>query len=162
MEENQKNLSSTGLDEKTAALLAYVLGWLGGIIFIIVEKKSKFVRFHAWQSTIAFGALTALWIVFMPLLVAVPFLSMFISNLLWLAAIILLIILAIKAYQGEEYMLPIIGKIAKKQAEKPVSQPSQAQPENKQEEPAKQEPESQESQQSQENTQESSQENQNQ
>ncbi len=162
MKENQKNLSSTGLDKKVAGLLAYVLGWITGIIFIILEKKSNYVKFHAWQSTITFGSLTIIWIIFEPILEIVPFLYSLIFNLYWLGMFVLLIILATKAYQGEEYILPIIGKIAKKQAEKSVSQLSQVQPENKQEKPAKQEPESQESQQSQENTQENNQESQNQ
>ena len=42
--------SSTGLDENIAALLSYILGWVSGLIFFLIEKDSKFVRFHAMQS----------------------------------------------------------------------------------------------------------------
>ena len=41
------NKTSLGLEENVAGLLTYVLGWLTGLIFLLAEKKSKFVRFHA-------------------------------------------------------------------------------------------------------------------
>ncbi len=136
MEENKKNLSSTGLDENIAALLTYIGGFVTGIIFIAIEKKSKFVLFNAWQSLILFGGLTILWIVFQPLVMAIPIFLTFLFSLFWLAVFILFIILAVKAYQGEEYLLPVIGQIAKRQAEKQISKPKQEQtePENKEEE----------------------------
>src|SRR5215207_10079324 len=42
--------SSTGLDENVAALLSYVFGWVSGLIFFLIEKESRLVRFHAMQS----------------------------------------------------------------------------------------------------------------
>jgi len=39
--------SSTGLDENVAGLLCYVLGWVSGLVFILIEQQSKFVRYHA-------------------------------------------------------------------------------------------------------------------
>ncbi|MEE8194196.1 MAG: hypothetical protein V3T73_01680 [Dehalococcoidales bacterium] len=53
--------SSTGLDENVAGLLCYVLGWVGGLVFILIEPENKFVRFHAMQSIIVFGALNVIW-----------------------------------------------------------------------------------------------------
>src|SRR4030042_4110137 len=50
--------SSTGLTANVAGLLCYVAGWITGIIFVVLEKKSTFVKFHAWQSIMTFGALT--------------------------------------------------------------------------------------------------------
>jgi hypothetical protein len=50
--------SSTGLDENIAGLLCYVAGWVTGIIFLVIEKDSKTVKFHAWQSIFTFGGLT--------------------------------------------------------------------------------------------------------
>jgi hypothetical protein len=44
--------SSTGLDENVASLLAYLFQWLGGLIFFLIEKDSRFVRFHGMQSLI--------------------------------------------------------------------------------------------------------------
>ena len=49
--------SSTGLSPNVAGLLCYVLGWVTGIIFVVWEKKSTFVKFHAWQSIMTFGVL---------------------------------------------------------------------------------------------------------
>src|SRR5262245_54059556 len=59
--------SSTGLDENIAALLSYVAGWITGLVFFLIEKDSRLVRFHAMQSLILSGGgfviLIALWIV---------------------------------------------------------------------------------------------------
>src|ERR1700675_1850389 len=51
--------SSEGLAENVAGLLCYVLGWVTGIIFILIDKR-PFVRFHAAQSIVVFGALTVI------------------------------------------------------------------------------------------------------
>src|SRR5678809_492310 len=63
----QAGKSSTGLDENIAALLSYVFGWVSGLIFFLIEKESRLVRFHAMQS-ILFNVLIAvvgivLWVV---------------------------------------------------------------------------------------------------
>ena len=49
--------SSTGMSANTAGLLCYLFTWITGIIFVVIEKKSTFVRFHAWQSIMTFGVL---------------------------------------------------------------------------------------------------------
>jgi uncharacterized membrane protein len=103
--------SSTGLEINLAALLTYVLGFITGIVFLIVEKDSKFVRFHAMQSTIVFGALFVLNFV----LSFIPVLGWIISFLLFPVTLILWIILMIKAYQGEKFKLPIAGDMAEQQ-----------------------------------------------
>ena len=54
--------SSTGLDENIAALLSYVFGWISGLIFFLIEKDSRLVRFHAMQSLL-FNVLVAALIV---------------------------------------------------------------------------------------------------
>lgn len=104
--ENQ-NKTSTGLTENVAGLLSYILGFITGIIFLLIEKENKFVRFHAMQSTIFSGGIFVLQIVLM----MVPFLAM-ISSLVGLAGLILAIFLMYKAYQGEKYKLPVIGDLA--------------------------------------------------
>jgi len=48
--------SSTGLDENIAALLSYVFGWVSGLIFFLIEKDSRLVRFHAMQSILLSAA----------------------------------------------------------------------------------------------------------
>ena len=55
--------TSTGLDENVAGLLCYVLGWISGIVFLLIEPENKFVRFHAIQSIIVFGILNVAGII---------------------------------------------------------------------------------------------------
>ena len=50
--------STTGLEPNIAGLLCYLGGWITGIVFLVIEQKNKFVRFHALQSIVTFGALT--------------------------------------------------------------------------------------------------------
>ena len=56
--------TKTGLQENVAGLLCYILGWVTGIIFLILEPENKFVKFHAIQSIIVFGALSIVSAVF--------------------------------------------------------------------------------------------------
>src|SRR5215213_8757760 len=62
----QASKSSTGLDENVAALLSYIFGWVSGLIFFLIEKDSRLVRFHAMQSilfNVLFGVIgIVLWI----------------------------------------------------------------------------------------------------
>ena len=104
--------SSTGLDENVAGLLSYVLGWITGLIFFLVEKDSKFVRFHAMQSIVVFSTITVANIV----LIYIPVIGWVLRIVLSILALVLWIILMIKAYQGEKYKLPWAGDIADKQA----------------------------------------------
>ena len=103
--------SSTGLQPNVAALLCYLAGFITGIIFFIIEKENKFVKFHAMQSIITFGSLFVLQIVCTVLvfsLVLVPILN--------IVGLIVWVILMVKAYQGEMFKLPIIGDMAEKKA----------------------------------------------
>jgi len=107
--------SSEGLSENVAGLLCYVLGWLTGIIFILIDKR-PFVRFHAAQSIVVFGSLTLLRIGFgivMGIGGVVGFgLWAFVSMVLGLLTVILWILLMIKAYQHELFRVPIAAPIA--------------------------------------------------
>ena len=97
-----------GLDPNVAAALAYVVGWVSGVILLVFEPN-RFVRFHALQSTIVFGALSVAWMVAL----SVPFLG-------WLVAIfiipplsaVLWLLLMYKAYQGERYKVAVAGDMA--------------------------------------------------
>ena len=102
--------TSTGLDENVAGLLCYVLGWISGLVFFLIEKKNKFVRFHALQSIIVFGVLTLASIV----LGWIPIIGWVIGWIIWVIAIILWILLMVKAYQGEKFKLPWAGNLAEK------------------------------------------------
>jgi len=103
--------TSTGLDENIAGALTYLLGWVTGIIFLMVEKENRFVRFHAWQSIITTGALTILFII----LGVIPVLGWILSIILAPLTAILWLWLMYKAFQGEMYKLPWVGDFAEKQ-----------------------------------------------
>lgn len=111
-----------GLQANMAACMSYVFGWITGLIFFLVEKENKFVRFHAMQSIVVFGALSIAGVVLSALasffLVAHAYFMMplfgFASSALWIVSVILWIVLMIKAYQGERFKLPIAGDIAER------------------------------------------------
>ena len=105
---------SLGVDENIAALLTYVLGWISGLVVILVEKENVFVRFHAMQSIIVFGALTILNV----LLSNVLMFFLFLVPLVNLVAVVLWILLMVKAYQGQKYKLPVVGDMAQEWAGK--------------------------------------------
>lgn len=101
--------TSTGLDANVAAALSYLVGFVTGIIFLLVERENKFVRFHAMQSTLVFIGIVLIDILLqiVPLLGAlvVLFILVPLSAALWL-------FLMYKAYQGEEFKLPLVGQMA--------------------------------------------------
>ena len=104
--------TSTGLDENTAGLLCYVLGWVSGIAFILLERENNFVKFHAVQSTIVFGAIAVAMGVFS----WIPVLNIIIYVLLGILAFGLWIFLMVKASQGERYKIKWAGDYAEKWA----------------------------------------------
>ncbi|OBW63313.1 MAG: hypothetical protein A9183_02765 [Dehalococcoides mccartyi] len=106
--------TSTGLQENIAGLLCYVLAWISAIIFLILEKDNKFVRFHAYQSLVVFGSLQIIGLV----LTIIPLLGVFISWAISVLSFILWIVLIVKASQGLKYKLPIAGDIAERWANK--------------------------------------------
>jgi uncharacterized membrane protein len=104
--------SSTGLKPNVAGLLCYLGVWITGIIFLVLEKNSKFVRFHAAQSLVFFGFINILSLFLSVIFSHVWFLGSFLNGLIGLGAFILWIVLMVKAYQGETYKIPIAGDIA--------------------------------------------------
>lgn len=95
----------TGLPRNTAGALCYVLGWVTGIVFLLVEKEDKFVRFHAMQSVVTFGILTVASFT--------PVIGWILSPLIMIVGFVLWLVLMVKAYQGEEFELPVVGKLAR-------------------------------------------------
>ena len=125
----QTTKSSTGLDENIAALLAYIFGWLGGLIFFLIEKESRFVRFHAMQS-ILLNVLVAVvafvfWILTFILVIigasigdVIGTIFSLLATLLWVVFVvgilIAVILCLVKALQHQYFKLPIIGNFAEK------------------------------------------------
>lgn len=112
--ENKPTNSSTGLQSNVAGMLCYLVGFISGIIFLIIEKEDSFVRFHAMQSTILSGAL----FLFSLVIGWIPIIGWIISILLSPVSLVLWIVLMVKAYKNELYELPVIGEIARNQINK--------------------------------------------
>ena len=107
--------SSDGLAENVAGLLCYAVGWITGIIFLLIDKR-PFVKFHAAQSIVVFGALT-IFRIGVGMIFGVSGLVGFglwaaLSMLIGLAAFVLWILLMVKAYQHQLFKLPIAAGIA--------------------------------------------------
>jgi uncharacterized membrane protein len=102
--------TSVELDENVAGLLCYVLVWVSGLVFFLIEKRNKFVRFHALQSIIVFGVLFLACII----IGWIPIIGWVIAWLISVLAIVLWIVLMVKAYQGEKFKLPWAGNLAEK------------------------------------------------
>ena len=101
-------------NENLLAAASYLLGFVTGIVMLLVEKQNKFVRFHAMQSTILFGGLFVVNFV----LGFIPILGWLVGFVLSIAAFILWIVLMWKAFQGEMYKVPYIADLAEKQLAK--------------------------------------------
>jgi uncharacterized membrane protein len=118
---NYSTSTSTGVEPNVAAALSYILGLITGIIFLVLEKENRFVRFHAAQSiavsviiiavSIAVSLVSGI-LAFIPVLgwVVVLLLTMGLS----IGTFILWVLLMWRAYQGEEWELPIAGDFARK------------------------------------------------
>ena len=106
--------SSTGLSANVAGLLCYVAAWITGIVFLVLEKRSTFVKFHAYQSIMTFGVLTVAQLV----LRWIPFIGWILNILIGILMLILWIILIIQAGTGKMWKVPWAGDWAEKQISK--------------------------------------------
>ena len=107
----QKEKSSTGMDANLAGVLSYLLGIITGIIFLVLEKESRFVKFHAMQSILVSVFLILLNIV----LGFIPIIGWLIGLIVAPMSLILWIFLMLQAYKGNWYKLPVLGEMAEKQ-----------------------------------------------
>jgi uncharacterized membrane protein len=107
-----------GMQPNIEAGLSYVFGWVTGLIFFLVEKQNRFVRFHAMQSILFFGGLTVIQII-LNVISHFPVLGFF-AGLVWAALGIIglvgYIVLLINAFQGKYFKLPIVGDYAERYA----------------------------------------------
>jgi len=107
----EKSKTALGIDENIEGLLCYVLGFITGILFLVLEKDNRFVRFHAMQSIATFLPLFVISMV----LGFIPIIGWVISPLIGLVGLILWLLLMYKAFKGEKYKLPIAGDFAEQQ-----------------------------------------------
>jgi uncharacterized membrane protein len=119
-------VTGAAMPSNVAGLLTYILGFITGIIFLVVEpyKNDKFVRFHAFQSiflSVGWIAFRIIWghifmgMIWSPFSGLWPLLGL-ISTLISLGFLACVIFLMYKAYNNERFKLPIIGDMAAKQS----------------------------------------------
>lgn len=116
-------LSSTGLAPHMAAALAYLAGPFSGILVLLAEQTSRFVRFHAWQSMLGLGGLGVLAVVFLlsafAALLVSPAGFTFMYWLAFLTAVgwvILWAVCLVQAFNGRAWKLPVVGDVAERKS----------------------------------------------
>lgn len=112
-----KKKSSTGMEPKIAVLVAHCgflvgAGWLSGLIIYLIEKENKFIKFHAMQSLVIGVAEVILYII--ASLLTFVIVGFFCFPVVWIAALVIRIIIIMKANQGEYYKFPWFGDMADK------------------------------------------------
>jgi uncharacterized membrane protein len=115
--------TSTGVDPRLSSLLCYTAWWVSGLIFLIIEQQHRDVRFHAAQSLILFGGLSAIIATLSLLSVAMLMVSggafqaaRVLVYLVWTGAVIIWLVLMYRTYQGQTWRVPIAGDLAAKLA----------------------------------------------
>jgi uncharacterized membrane protein len=118
--------ASSGLQPNVAGALAYLVGLVTGIIFLVLEpfKNDRFVRFHAFQSIFFHVLWIGFWIAWTIIAIVLSavshglffFIQVPVHLLIWLGGFCIWLYLMYSAYQGKMVQLPIIGPLAAKQA----------------------------------------------
>jgi uncharacterized membrane protein len=113
--------STTGLSTRTASVLAYLGWWVTGLIFWALERRDHLVRFHAIQSTIAFGGLALViaacgFLALVMLSFAPTGFTVFLglATALWIAGLIVWLVALWKASQGQRWRIPLAARVAER------------------------------------------------
>lgn len=116
--------TGTGLEANVAGALSYLLGALTGVLFLVVDGQRPFVRFHAMQAIALTVAVIVLWVVLgvaSAILAVIPIIGWLIGILLSLAlslgSLVLWLYLMYRAWQGDEWEIPVVGKWARQLAD---------------------------------------------
>ncbi len=105
-------MTSIGMRARTAGLLCYLFSWVGGLVFFLLERENRFVRFHAIQSMLFFGSMSILgWVCSY-----FPFAFFGLGGVVGLVSFIGWIVLMVAAHRGRYYKLPLFGYYAEKLA----------------------------------------------
>jgi len=114
--------TSLGMDQNVAAAVAYILGFLSGLVVFFAEDENQQVRWHGAQSMVVFGGLvigvwvlnTVLWTLFWSIFnfVGIWGIISLLTTLLWLGIFVMWIYLVVTAYQGKTVRVPVAGGIA--------------------------------------------------
>lgn len=111
--------STTGLDERLASVLCYSAWWITGLLFLVIERQHRGIRFHAAQSLVLFGLLSLLLVG----LGALSALALMVSSqayqaaraladALWIGAAALWLVLVVRAWRGEPWRVPLVATLA--------------------------------------------------
>ncbi len=116
---------SAGMEENVASALCYALGWITGVLFLVLDpyNKNRTIRFHAFQSIFWNVALIPLYIIMAILSFVLHYIPVIGPLLIMLMYLVLMVgivgmwaFLIYKAYNKEKFVLPLIGPMAEKQA----------------------------------------------
>lgn len=123
--------TSSGISDNVASALCYLAGLITGVIFLVVSpyNTNPRIRFHAFQSiffhiafiVIGFGGVILTTILATIVSTMSGILGLLVSSLsmlIWLGGFLCWVFLMYKAYNGEQYTLPVIGPMAQAQASK--------------------------------------------
>ncbi len=102
--------TSVNIAPNVAGLLCYVGGWITGIIFLILEQKNNWIRYHAAQSIVVFGTLFIAGMI----LGNIPIVGPAFSSIIGITGFVLWIILMVKAHNGERYKVVWAGDVAER------------------------------------------------
>jgi uncharacterized membrane protein len=116
-------ISSTGLSPRIAGLLCYAAAWASGLLLVAIERDSRFVRFHAWQSFLGFGALTLLALFFWGVNLLMAFVSPaafrvmgYVTQFAWILLGAAWLVAVVMVAQGRRWKMPVVGKWAERLA----------------------------------------------
>ena len=117
--------TTTGIEASVAIVLCYAGWWVTGLVFLLVEREHRGIRFHAAQSVVVFGFLSAAMLALagpsvVALLVsgsAFRALQAF-ANLIWLGTVIIWVALMVKSFRRETWRVPFFSTVADRLAER--------------------------------------------
>lgn len=110
--------TTTNSNEKLVGALCYLAGPITGVLFLLIERKNQYIRYHAMQSTLVFGGIFLLQIVLGIVPILGWLMALILSPLIFLVTFLLWLVLMFKAYSGEKYHLPFFGNLTDKQLAK--------------------------------------------
>ena len=123
--EAPETLRAASTRDALLGALAYV-PVLPAILFLSIPalRSNRFVRFHSWQSLFfavaaaVIALLVKLLFTIFSMLPSIGFLAAWLSiGVTFIATVVIWVVLAVKAVQGQSYKLPFLGDLAAKLAE---------------------------------------------
>jgi len=111
--------TSTGVDARLSSVLCYAGWWLTGLVFLFAERQHRGVRFHAAQSLVIFGVLSAVMLASggasaVAFFVTGPSFRLLqaAGNVVWLAAVVLWLLLLLRTWRGDTWRVPVVAGLA--------------------------------------------------